>query len=179
MSSKDRTASSEQGTVGKISLLTLAAMVVGSMVGAGVFNLPSRVAREAGVAGALVAWLIAGVGMLMLAFVFQTLAVRKPNLDSGVYAYAKAGFGQYLGFFSAFGFWASACAGNTFYWVLIMSTIGAIAPALGEGDTLLAAAISSVGIWFFYWLIRRGVKERSEERRVGKGCRSWWERDHD
>src|SRR5262245_54733031 len=166
MSSKDRTASSEQGTVGKISLLTLAAMVVGSMVGAGVFNLPSRVAREAGVAGALVAWLIAGVGMLMLAFVFQTLAVRKPNLDSGVYAYAKAGFGQYLGFFSAFGFWASACAGNTFYWVLIMSTIGAIAPALGEGDTLLAALLSSIGVWFFFWLIRRGVKQAAAINRI-------------
>ena len=42
---------------------------------------------------------IAGAGMLMLAFVFQTLAVRKPHLDAGVYAYAKAGFGEYLGFF--------------------------------------------------------------------------------
>jgi len=52
------------------------------------------------VAGALIAWLVAGGGMLMLAFVFQTLAVRKPNLDAGVYAYAKAGFGEYLGFFS-------------------------------------------------------------------------------
>src|SRR5262245_53803627 len=154
----------ETGT--KITLLTLAAMVIGSMVGAGVFNLPSRFARETGVAGALVAWAIAGAGMLMLCFVFQTLAVRKPDLDSGVYAYAKAGFGQYLGFFSAFGFWASACAGNTFYWVLIMSTIGAIAPVLGEGDTLLAAALSSVGVWFFYWLIRRGVRQATSINRI-------------
>jgi arginine:ornithine antiporter/lysine permease len=166
MSSKDDMASADPGTAGKLSLLTLAAMVVGSMVGAGVFNLPSRFARETGVAGALVAWLIAGVGMLMLAFVFQTLAIRKPNLDSGVYAYAKAGFGQYLGFFSAFGFWASACAGNTFYWVLIMSTVGAIAPALGEGDTLLAALLSSLGVWFFYWLIRRGVREAASINRI-------------
>ena len=50
--------------------------------------------------------------MLMLAFVFQYLAVRRPDLDAGVYAYAKAGFGEYLGFFSAFGYWASACVGN-------------------------------------------------------------------
>ena len=77
--------------------------------------------------GALIAWAIAGTGMLMLAFVFQTLAVRKPNLDAGVYAYAKAGFGEYLGFFAAFGYWASACVGNVTYWVLIMSTVGAIA----------------------------------------------------
>src|SRR5262249_8371974 len=95
-----------------------------------------------------------------------TLAVRKPDLDSGVYAYAKAGFGEYMGFFSAFGFWASACAGNTFYWVLIMSTIGAIAPALGEGDTLLAALVSSVGVWFFYWLIRRGGQQAASINRI-------------
>jgi arginine:ornithine antiporter/lysine permease len=96
----------------KLSMPTLVMMVVGSMVGAGVFSLPSRFAGSTGVAGALVAWLIAGVGMLMLAFVFQSLAVRKPALDAGVYAYAKAGFGEYLGFFSAIGYWASACVGN-------------------------------------------------------------------
>jgi arginine:ornithine antiporter/lysine permease len=39
--------------------------------------------------------------------------VRKPALDSGVYAYAKAGFGEYLGFFSAFGYWASACVATS------------------------------------------------------------------
>jgi hypothetical protein len=87
----------------KLTLMTLTAMVVGSMVGAGVFSLPRRFADETGVAGALIAWTIAGTGMLMLAFVFQSLAVRRPDLDAGVYAYAKAGFGEYLGFFAAFG----------------------------------------------------------------------------
>lgn len=89
--------SSSTLSVQKLTLMTMTGMVVGSMVGAGVFSLPRRFAQETGVAGALIAWLIAGTGMLMLAFVFQTLAVRKPNLDAGVYAYAKAGFGEYLG----------------------------------------------------------------------------------
>jgi arginine:ornithine antiporter / lysine permease len=110
------------------------------------------------VTGALIAWLVAGAGMLMLAFVFQTLAVRKPNLDAGVYAYAKAGFGEYLGFFSAFGYWASACVGNVTYWVLIMATVGAIAPELGDGDTLLAIALSSIGVWVYFYFIQRGVQ---------------------
>src|SRR5689334_24235013 len=105
--------------VQKLPVMTLAAMVVGSMVGAGVFSLPRNFAQATGVYGALIAWAIAGLGMLMLAFVFQTLAVRKPELDAGVYAYAKAGFGAYPGFFSAFGYWASACVGNVTYWVLI------------------------------------------------------------
>ena len=150
----------------KLTLMTMTAMVVGSMVGAGVFSLPRRFAQETGVAGALVAWSIAGAGMLMLAFVFQALAVRKPELNAGVYAYAKAGWGEYLGFFSAFGYWASACVGNVTYWVLIMSTLGALVPALGDGDTVLAMVASTVFVWLFYLLIRRGVKEAATINRI-------------
>ena len=143
----------------KMKLGTLTAMVVGGMVGAGVFSLPRNFAQATGVYGALIAWLIAGAGMLMLAFVFQSLANRKPDLDAGVYAYARAGFGPYLGFFSAFGYWASACVGNASYWILINSTLGALFPALGEGNTIAAVAISTVGIWAFYFMVLRGVKE--------------------
>jgi len=143
----------------KVPLATLTAMVVGGMVGAGVFSIPRNFARATGVYGALIAWAIAGGGMLMLGFVFQTLANRKPDLDAGVYAYARAGFGPYLGFFSAFGYWASACVGNVSYWILIKSTLGAIFPALGEGNTLLSVALSSVGVWAFHFLVLRGVKE--------------------
>jgi arginine:ornithine antiporter / lysine permease len=146
--------------VRKFPLTTLIAMVVGSMVGAGIFSLPRNFALATGVYGALIAWVIAGTGMLMLAFVFQTLAVRKPDLDAGVYAYAKAGFGEYLGFFSAWGYWASACIGNVTYWVLVMSTIGRLWPGVfGEGDTITAVLLSSAGIWIFHTLIARGVQE--------------------
>ncbi|MFP3464608.1 basic amino acid/polyamine antiporter [Leifsonia sp. SIMBA_070] len=156
----------QQAPAAKLSMLTMTGMVVGSMVGAGVFSLPRRFAQETGVAGALIAWSIAGLGMLMLAFVFQTLANRKPELDAGVYAYAKAGFGQYLGFYSAIGYWASAGMGLVFYWVFIMSTIGAVVPALGEGDSILAIGISSVGLWGFFLLIRRGIKEAAVINRI-------------
>ena len=44
------------------------------------------------------------------------------------------------------------------YWVLIMSTVGAIAPELGDGDTLLAVALSSVGVWVYFYFIQRGVR---------------------
>lgn len=118
---------------GKLSLPALTAMVVGSMVGAGVFTLPQRFEGQTGVYGALIAWAIAGAGMLMLAFVFQRLAVRKPDLNNGVYVYARTGFGVYPGFLSAFGFWASACAGNTFYWVLITSTLKPLSPRSAMG----------------------------------------------
>ena len=166
MTDQKTTAPPTQSAPAKLSMITMTGMVVGSMVGAGVFSLPRRFAQETGVAGALIAWSIAGVGMLMLAFVFQLLANRKPKLDAGVYAYAKAGFGEYLGFFSAFGYWASASVGLVFYWVFIMSTIGAVVPAFGEGDTIIAIAISSAALWGFFFLIRRGIKEAAAINRI-------------
>src|SRR5262245_27992188 len=89
----------------KISLPLLTAMVVGGMVGAGIFSLPRTFAIAAGPFGALIAWLIAGTGMYMMARLFQALAERKPEMDAGVYAYAKAAFGDYPGFLSALGYW--------------------------------------------------------------------------
>lgn len=149
-----------------VSTLTLSTFVVGSMVGAGVFSLPGTFAAETGISGSLLAWLVAGTGMFLLALVFQRLAQRRPDLDAGVYSYARAGFGRYLGFLSTFGYWASACAGNVFYWVFIMSTVGAVFPALGAGDTPLAVALSSVGLWVFFLLVRRGTREAAAVNRI-------------
>jgi arginine:ornithine antiporter/lysine permease len=143
----------------KFSRLTLIGMVVGSMVGAGIFSLPSRFGAATGPFGAIIAWIIAGGGMLMLAFVFQSLAERKPDLDSGIFAYAKAGFGNYLGFAAAFGFWAGTCVGNTFYFILIKSTLGLFFPVFGDGNTLIAVLCSSVILWTVHFMILRGIKE--------------------
>lgn len=154
------------GAVAKMSVPTLTAMVVGSMVGAGVFSLPARFGVATGILGSLIAWAVAGAGMLMLAFVFQNLAIRKPHLDSGVFIYAKAGFGDYAGFNSAIGFWASAVAGNTFYWVFITATLGAFFDGFGDGDTVLAAALGSAGVWLFHYLIARGIRDAAVINRI-------------
>ena len=154
------------GTVAKMSVPTLTAMVVGSMVGAGVFSLPARFGVATGILGSLIAWAIAGTGMLMLAFVFQNLAIRRPDLDSGVFIYAKAGFGDYAGFNSAIGFWASAVAGNTFYWVFMTATVGAFFDGFGDGDTFLAVAVGTVGVWLFHYLVARGVRDAAVVNRI-------------
>jgi arginine:ornithine antiporter/lysine permease len=91
--------------------------------------------------------------------VFQALAERKPEMDAGVFAYAKAGFGDYPGFLSAFGYWIGSCIGNVSYWVLIKSTLGAFFPVFGEGNTVVAILVASVGIWMFHFLILRGVQQ--------------------
>lgn len=167
MSTTDTGPATDASSVaGKMSLPTLTAMVVGGMVGAGVFSLPARFGVATGILGSLIAWAIAGVGMLMLAFVFQNLAIRKPDLDSGVFIYAKAGFGDYAGFNSAIGFWASAVAGNTFYWVFIGATLGAFFDGFGDGDTVLAVALGTAGVWLFHYLIARGVRDAAIINRI-------------
>jgi arginine:ornithine antiporter/lysine permease len=144
----------------KLSLFALTGMVVGSMVGAGIFNLPGRFATATGPFGAIIAWAIAATGMYMLARVFQALAEKRPDIDSGVFAYAKAGFGDYMGFLSAFGYWLGSCLGNVFYWVLIGSTLGRFFPEIfGDGSTATAIIVSLVGIWAFHFMILRGVEQ--------------------
>ncbi|MFV0632667.1 basic amino acid/polyamine antiporter [Demequina sp.] len=141
----------------ELSLPMLIAMVVGSMVGAGVFSLPSTFAEATGVYGAIIAWTIAGGGMLLMALVFQKLTLARPDLDAGIFAYARAGFGPYVGFFSAFGYWASACIANVTFWALITSTLGVLFPALGEGSTVAALVMGSIGVWLFHAVIVRGI----------------------
>jgi arginine:ornithine antiporter/lysine permease len=97
--------------------------------------------------------------MYMLARVFQALAERRPDIDAGVYAYAREGFGDYPGFLSAFGYWIGSCIGNVSYWVLIKSTLGAFFPVFGDGNTAVAIIFASVGIWLFHFLILRGVQQ--------------------
>ena len=142
-----------------LSLRALIALVVGSMIGSGIFALPSAFGRATGGLGALIAWAIAGVGMLMLAFVFQTLARRKPELDSGIYAYAKAGFGEYPGFASAAGYWIGACLADVACLILIKATLGQFFPVFGDGSTPTAIASASVLLWAVHFLVLRGVKE--------------------
>ena len=143
----------------QLSRGALVALVVGSMVGAGIFTLPAAFARGTGVLGALVAWAIAGSGMLMLAFVFQTLSRRRPDLDAGIYAYAKAGFGNYLGFIAAFGYWVACCFACLACLVLIKATLGQFFPVFGDGSTPVAILAASIMLWGVQVLVLRGVKQ--------------------
>ncbi|WP_273819479.1 arginine-ornithine antiporter [Pseudomonas asplenii] len=144
---------------GKLRLGALVALVVGSMIGGGIFSLPQNMAASADVGAVLIGWAITAVGMLTLAFVFQTLANRKPDLDGGVYAYAKAGFGDYMGFSSAWGYWISAWLGNVGYFVLLFSTLGYFFPIFGEGNTVAAVVGASLLLWAVHFLVLRGIRE--------------------
>ena len=143
----------------KLTLLPLVALVVGSMIGGGVFNLPSDMSAHASPGAIIIGWLITGIGMLMLAFVYQNLAVRKPALNSGPYAYARAGFGPYIGFQSAWGYWISAWLGNVSYAVAIFGSVAFFFPIFGKGNNLQSVIGASVALWLIHSLVLKGVKQ--------------------
>jgi arginine:ornithine antiporter/lysine permease len=146
-------------TSGKLTLLPLIALVVGSMIGGGVFNLPSDMSKAASPGAIMIGWAISGFGMLMLAFVYQSLAVRKPKLNAGPYAYARAGFGDFVGFNSAWGYWLSAFLGNVAYAVAIFSALSYFIPAFEGGNNLLSIVCASVLLWGIHFLVLSGVKQ--------------------
>jgi arginine:ornithine antiporter/lysine permease len=142
-----------------LGLSALTAIVVGSMIGSGIFALPSQMAGSAAPGPLLIGWLITGVGMLTLAFVFQTLAERKPDVDGGVYGYAREGFGNYIGFTSAFGYWASAWMGNVAYLVLLFATLDYFVPGTFTGGTTTWAILgASILLWVVHFMTLRGVQ---------------------
>ncbi len=154
--STDKRAGASQPLLG---LSALTAIVVGSMIGSGIFAQPSQMAGAAAPGPLLIGWAITGVGMLTLAFVFQTLAMRKPDIDGGVYGYAKEGFGNYIGFTSAFGYWASAWMGNAAYLVLLFATLDYFFPGtFTDGTTLPAIIGASILLWIVHFLILSGVQ---------------------
>jgi arginine:ornithine antiporter / lysine permease len=140
-----------------LPLPLLTAIVIGSMIGSGIFALPQNTAAGAGAGAILIGWLVSGLGMLCLAFVYQTLAWRQPELDNGVYAYARASAGEYVGFNAAWGYWVSAWIGNVGYLVILFGALGTFFPAFGEGNTPLAIGAASLLLWVMHFLILRGV----------------------
>ncbi|MEO8390646.1 arginine-ornithine antiporter [Polaromonas sp.] len=156
-SSVKRTISTTRQSDGTLGLGLLVALVTGSIIGSGIFGLPQNMAAGAGAGAILIGWLITGVGMLVLARVYQMLALRKPELDNGVYAYARALSGDYIGFNSAWGYWMSAWIGNVGYLVAAFGALGYFFPAFGEGNTPTAVAGASVVLWVVHGLVLRGI----------------------
>ncbi len=125
----------------------------------GVFNLPSDTPRAASPGAILIGWSITGFGMLMFAFVYQTLANRKPDLNATPYAYAKAGFGPLMGFVSAWGYWLSAFRGNVAYAVAIFSGLSFFMPVFGDGKNLISIAGACICLWAIHMLVLKEVKQ--------------------
>lgn len=146
---------SDTNKLGKTSLIGL---VIGSMIGGGAFNIISDMGGQAGGLAIMIGWIITAIGMISLAFVFQNLTNVRPDLEGGIYSYAQAGFGDFIGFSSAWGYWFAAFLGNVAYATLLMSAIGNFFPIFKGGNTLPSIIVASFLLWGVHFLILRGVE---------------------
>ena len=147
----------------KLGLGALTALVLSSMLGAGVFSLPQNMAAVAGPAALLVGWLITGVGILFLSLAMLMLTRLKPELDGGIFTYARAGFGELTGFCSAWGYWLCAVIANVSYLVIVFSALSFFTDRpghilFGDGNTWQAMLGASVLLWLVHGLVLRGVQ---------------------
>ena len=109
--------------------MALVAIIVSGAIGGGVFNLSNDLANGATPGGVVISWLFIGFGILMLVLSLNHLVVNKPEL-SGVSDYARAGFGDFAGFLSGWGYWLSAWAGNVAFAVLMMTSVNYFFPGV-------------------------------------------------
>ncbi|SXN08469.1 amino acid permease [Klebsiella pneumoniae] len=147
----------------KLGLSALTALVLSSMLGAGVFSLPQNMAAVASPSALLIGWAITGVGILSLAFAMLLLTRIRPDLDGGIFTYAREGFGELIGFCSAWGYWLCAVIANVSYLVIVFSALSFFTdtPELrlfGDGNTWQSIVGASVLLWVVHFLVLRGVQ---------------------
>ncbi|URN93989.1 MAG: amino acid permease [Candidatus Pristimantibacillus lignocellulolyticus] len=160
----------------KLGFWILTALVVGNMVGSGIFMLPRSLSEAASPAGVILAWSATGLGVLTLALVFGSLAVRKPELSGGPQIYAKELFREgshgslIAGFMSTWGYWLGNIAGfvavittfasylSTFFPVLtsnnVWLTLGSFTLKAGNALTFL---VCSILLWGTHAICLKGM----------------------
>ena len=161
----------------KLSVWVLTALVVGNMVGSGIFMLPSSLAQVASPGGVLCAWLFTSIGVLFLSLIFGNLAIKRPNMTGGPQVYAAGLFKKgsqastALGFLVSWGYWVANFAGNvavitsftgylsTFFPILnstsVFLTIGNFELTTGHFLTFI---ICSLLLWGIHSLIIGGIE---------------------
>lgn len=131
------------------------ALVVGNMIGSGVFLLPSALAAYGGVS--ILAWVFTSAGALLLALVFARLGRAYPE-TGGPYAYSRRAFGDVIGFLTAWGYWIAIWAGNAAIAVAFVSYSADFWPAL-EDNAMLAGVVGVGAIWLLTWVNVHGVRQ--------------------
>ena len=164
------------GNQQKLGVWILTSLVIGNMVGSGIFMLPRTLAEAASPAGVILAWIFTGLGVLFISFVFGNLGKRKPELSGGPQIYAKELFKKgsqaatLSGFMATWGYWIGNLAGNiaiittfasylsTFFPILTsqaeLITIGNFTLKVGNALTF---AVCTIVLWGTHMIIHKGI----------------------
>jgi basic amino acid/polyamine antiporter, APA family len=137
-----------------IGLFTAVSLVMGNMIGSGVFLLPASLAPYGGVS--LIGWIVSAGGSMMLALVFARLARNRPA-SGGPYAYTRAAFGDLAGFLVAWGYWISVWSANS---ALAVAFVGYLAPFFPNlvAVPASAAVMAVAAIWLLTAVNIMGVR---------------------
>jgi basic amino acid/polyamine antiporter, APA family len=140
----------EQRTLG---LPQATALILGSIIGVGIFNLPYSLASIGPIS--VVAMALTTVGALILAVMFAVLSRRLPA-DGGPYAYARAAFGNGVGFVNAWSYWITAWAGNA---AIVTGWVFYVEHFLNkDGVVGWSIVIALIGLWLSAMVNLTGVK---------------------
>ena len=138
---------------GKLGLAACIALVVGNVIGSGVYLLPSSLAPFGGLA--LVGWVFTSAGALLVALVFARLAQLIPKAG-GPYAYSRSAFSEFAGFLIAWGYWIGIWSSVAAVAVAMVSYLAGLIPALGT-NPIAAGAVAIGVVWLLTGVNLRGV----------------------
>ena len=141
-------------TPSKLGLWTSTSLVLGNMIGAGVFLMPTTLASFGGIS--VVGWVCSALGAFLLAKVFANLSKIMPIADGGPYAYSRRGLGDFAGFLVAWGYLVSVCCANAAIAVSFVSALSTFIPALAT-HSQLAIATGFAVIWLLTWINSLGI----------------------
>ncbi len=139
----------------KIGLITATSLVIGNMIGAGIFLVPATLASYGSIS--ILGWIFTAAGALILAKIFSNMSKIFVNVSGGPYTYSRAGFGNFIGFLVAWGYWISIWVSNAALCIAIIGALSVFFPIL-ETSPILAVTISLSIIWLLTWINNRGVK---------------------
>ncbi len=138
-----------------LGLWTCTALVMGNMIGSGIFLLPASLAVYGGIS--LLGWLFTAAGAWMLALVFAGFARSMPRAG-GPYAYSRAGFGDFAGFLVAWGYYISLLTGNAAIAVAMVSYASVFWPLLSNSPAV--GGVTAMGAIALLTAINvRGVRQ--------------------
>ena len=142
----------------KLGLLPMVAAILAGMIGSGVYDIAYQLGTVTSPGGAIVAWAVCFVGMLLFVLSLQNLLQKEPGGD-GMFCYAQKLFGPLGEFMSAWGYWISGWVGNIAFATMMMIALGTFFPVLGDtGTSWGSIAIASAFMWLMFLLISKGVE---------------------
>ena len=140
----------------KIGLLTTTSLVVGNMIGVGIFVLPAVLSSYGSIS--LLGWIFTATGALILAKIFSNLSKIIVSKSGGPYIYSKAGFGDFIGFLVAWGYWIACWVGNGAIAIAIIGAASFFIPELAT-NSILSVSLGLALIWIFTWINARGITD--------------------